>query len=219
MIGVALTSRSLDPAALRQLANLKIRPALIAVPGVAGVDVLGGDPREFAVDVDPGRLQAIGLSLADVVSAVARSNTVRGVGRLEDRHRLYLVLVENRAATIADITRVPLKAGSGTAAVVTLGQVAVVRPAIAPSFTRVTSDGQNAVLVNVRQALNGNSVAIAKAVDARLKRSVSRRLCGLHPITINQNSSLVRRRRCRSRSCSGRCWQARSCSCSFAPRV
>jgi len=169
VIGVALTSNSLDPAALKQLADLRIRPALIAVPGVAGVDVLGGNPREFAVDVDPGRLQALGLSLADVATAIGRSNSVRGVGRLEDRHRLYLVLVENRAATIADIARVPVKSGGSAAAVVTLGQIATIRPALAPGFTRVTSDGQNAILINIRQGLNGNSVAIVKAVEARLK--------------------------------------------------
>lgn len=169
VIGVALTSNSLDPAALKQLADLKIRPALIAVPGVAGVDVLGGNPREFAVDVDPGRLQALGLSLADVAAAIGRSNSVRGVGRLEDRHRLYLVLVENRAASIADLARVPVKAGASAAAVVTLGQIAAIRPALAPGFTRVSSDGQDAILINIRQALNGNSVAIVKAVQARLK--------------------------------------------------
>lgn len=170
VIGVSLTSDSLDTTALKQLADLKIRPALIAVPGVAGVDVLGGNPREFAVDVDPGRLQALGLSLTDIVTAIGKSNTVRGVGRLEDRHRLYLVLVENRAASMADLSRVPVKSGGGSAAVVTLGQIATLHPALAPSFTRVTSNGRNAILINIRQGLNGNSVAIVKAVDARLRQ-------------------------------------------------
>ncbi|MDB5684750.1 MAG: AcrB/AcrD/AcrF family protein [Sphingomonas bacterium] len=170
VVGVALTSTSLDTGALKQLADLKIRPALIAVPGVAGVDVLGGNPREFAVDVDPGRLQALGLSLTDIAAAIGKSNTVRGVGRLEDRHRLYLVLVENRAASLADIARIPVKSGGSSAAVVTLGQIATLRPAVGPSFTRVTSDGRDAVLINIRQSLNGNSVAIVKAIDSRLKQ-------------------------------------------------
>ena len=172
VVGISLTSKSLDTTALRRLAELEILPALSTVPGVAGVDVLGGAPREFAVDIDPGRLQALGLSLTDVATALGKANSVRGVGKLEDRHRLYLVLVENRIATVTDIAAMPIrisdKPGAG---MVTLGQLATVRPATAPVFTRVTSDGQDAVLVNIRQAPSGDSVAIVRAVTARIKQT------------------------------------------------
>jgi CzcA family heavy metal efflux pump len=172
VLGVALTSDNLDQQALRQIAELKVMPALSTVPGVAGVDVLGGSPREFAVDIDPGRLQALGLTLPDVATAVGKANSVRGVGKMEDRHRLYLVLVENRVASVADIAAIPVKSGQTSGAgLVTLGQIARIHPAAAPDFTKVTSNGTNAVLVNVRQALTGDTVTIVKAVDARLKQA------------------------------------------------
>lgn len=183
VLGIALNSRSLDPVTLRQIAEYQVRPALTSVPGVAGVDVLGSSPREIAVDIDPGRLQALGISMSDVVSAVARANLVRGAGRVEDRHRLYLVLVENRVASIDDVAAIPVKAASASGAaaaqpgalssptvgeVVTLGQIATIRPAAEPSYTRVTSNGQDAILVNVRQAPTGDSLAIVGAVNERL---------------------------------------------------
>jgi CzcA family heavy metal efflux pump len=172
VLGIALTSDNLDQQALRQIAELKVLPALSTVPGVAGVDVLGGSPREFAVDVDPGRLQALGLTLPDVAAAIGKANSVRGVGKMEDRHRLYLVLVENRVASAADIAAIPVKSGQTSGAgLVTLGQIARIHPAAAPDFTKVTSNGRNAVLVNVRQALTGDTVTIVKAVDARLKQA------------------------------------------------
>lgn len=169
VLGLALTSSSLDPQALRQIAELKVRPALSAVAGVAGVDVLGGAPREFVAEVDPARAQALGLSLADIAATLGKANAVQGVGRLEDRHRLYLVLAQNRIASAADLASLPIKAGSTTAAgLVTLGQIARIMPAAAPSYTRVTSDGRNAILVNVRQSPDGDSVRIVREVDARL---------------------------------------------------
>jgi len=172
VLGIALTSDNLDQQALRQIAELKVLPALSTVSGVAGVDVLGGSPREFAVDVDPGRLQALGLTLPDVATAIGKANSVRGVGKMEDRHRLYLVLVENRVSSVADIAAIPVKAGQTSGAgLVTLGQVARIHPAAAPDYTKVTSNGRNAVLVNVRQALTGDTVAIVKAVDARLRQA------------------------------------------------
>lgn len=171
VLGIALTSKSLDQEALRQIAELKVRPALTAVGGVAGVDVLGGAAREFAVDVDPARAQALGLSLPDIAAALGKANTVRGVGRIADRSRLYLVLSQSRLKSAADIAATPIKSGaSASSGLVTLGQIAVIRPAVEPFYTRVTSDGRKAVLVNVRQALRGDTVAIVKAVDARLKR-------------------------------------------------
>ncbi|MGN6820809.1 MAG: efflux RND transporter permease subunit [Sphingomonas sp.] len=172
VLGISLTSNNLDQQALHQIAQLKVVPALSTVPGVAGVDVLGGSPREFAVDVDPGRVQALGLTLPDVAAAIGKATRGRGVGRLEDRHRLYLVLVENRIASAADIAAIPVKAGQANGAgLVTLGQIARIHPAAAPDFTKVTSNGQNAVLINVRQTPTGDAVAIVKAVDARLKQA------------------------------------------------
>lgn len=169
VLGLALTSRSLDSQALRQIAELKVRPALSAVPGVAGVDVLGGSAREFVVEVDPARAQALGLSLADVSTALGKGNDVQGVGRIEDRHRLYLVLAQNRVASVADLGAVPLKTGqSAGAGIVTLGQIATIVPGAAPNYTRVTSDGRDSVLVNIRQSPDGDSVRIVKDVNARL---------------------------------------------------
>ena len=170
VLGIALTSRTLDPQALRQIAELQVRPALTAVPGVAGVDVLGGAPREFAVDVDPSRAQAVGLSLTDVAAALAKTNDIRGVGRLEDRHRLYLVLAHARIGNSAELAAIPVKVGTQAGAgVVTLGQIATIHSDVEPHYLRVAADGQNAVLLNVRQAITGDTVAIVRAVSARLQ--------------------------------------------------
>lgn len=166
VVGIALTSRSLDSAALRQLAELTIRPAITAVPGVAGVDVLGGAPREFAVDVDPARAQAIGLSLADIAAAIGKANDVRGVGKIEDRHRLYLVLAQSRVTALVDLAATPLKAGPG--GVATLGQIATIHPSVEPTYTRVTSNGRSAVLLNIRQSLAGDTVKIVHEANSRL---------------------------------------------------
>ncbi len=167
VIGIALTSPSLDSQALRQIAELTLRPALTSVGGVAGVDVLGGSPREIVVEVDPGKAQALGLSLNDIAATLGKANDVRGVGRVEDRHRLYLVLAENRLATVADLSAIPLKAGP--AGLATLGQIATITPSAEPAYTRITSNGRSAVLLNIRQSLSGDTVKIVHDVDARLK--------------------------------------------------
>ncbi len=168
MLGIAMTSNSLDQEALRQLAELKVRPALTGVPGVGGVEVLGGSPREIEVDVDPTRLQGLGIGITDVTAALGKANQITGLGRIEDRHRLYLVLAESRVGSAADLANTPVKAGANGVGVVSLGQIANIHPSAEPNFTKVTSNGQDAVLVNIHQSPTGDTVKIVKAVQARL---------------------------------------------------
>ncbi|AIT79726.1 efflux RND transporter permease subunit [Novosphingobium pentaromativorans] len=168
--GIALTSPNLDQEALRQIAVLKVRPALTGITGVAAVDILGGSPRTFEVDVDPAKLTALGLSPDDVSTALSKANVVRGAGRLQDRHRLYLLLVQNRLKDAADIAATPIRAGAMPGGgLVTVGDVASVRSAVEPNYTLVTSNGQNAVLINVRQTFNGDTVQVAHDVAAKMK--------------------------------------------------
>lgn len=169
VLGLALTSDNLDPATLRQIAETKLRPALTTIPGVAGVDILGSSPREFAVSIEPAQLNALGITLTDVANALAGENSVIGVGRVEDQHRLYLVLVDNQIATIEDLKRTPMKTGATAGAgVTTLDQVADIEPSVEPIFTKVTSNGRDAVLVNIRQSYGGDTVAIVTAITARV---------------------------------------------------
>jgi multidrug efflux pump subunit AcrB len=174
VFGLSLTSRTRSQTALRQVALLKLRPLLSSLPGVAGVDVLGGSDAELAVDVDPARMRALGLSLGDVTTALGSASSVAAIGRIEDRHRLYLALVDSRVTTAEALATIPVKAaanpGSGAGAgVVTLGQIATIRPSTAPNWTTVTANGERAVLVNVRQTPTADAVALVAAVNARLK--------------------------------------------------
>ncbi len=170
VLGLSLTSNKRDGVALAQMAQLKLRPVLSTVKGVAGVDVLGGASQEVEVEVDPARLQALGMTMTDVTTALGSANSVAAVGKIEDRHRLYLALVEDRLTDEADIARIPVKAGTAAGAgVATLGQIAKIRRGPAPVWTKVTSNGANAVLVNIRQTPTADAVALVKEVQARLK--------------------------------------------------
>ncbi len=169
IFGLALTSATRDPAALRQFADHQLRPLILATPGVAAVDVQGGAVAEYRVSLDPARLQAYGLSLDDVAKSLAAANVVAATGRLEDRHKLYLTLIDHRLRNADDIRGVVLKGGQSAAAgLVTLGQVADVSLSAAPQFVRVTAQGREAVLINVRETRDADSVALVKAIKAKL---------------------------------------------------
>src|SRR5262249_38389596 len=63
---------------LRDIQDWYVGPQLRSVPGVVEVASVGGYSREYAIELDPRRLQALGVTLSDVLQAVARSNSAVG---------------------------------------------------------------------------------------------------------------------------------------------
>ncbi len=76
---------------LRFLAEDKVQPKLLAVPGVADVVLNGGLQREVQIQVDYPRLEAFGLSLAQISNAVLRENVNSPGGRVDIEERGYSV--------------------------------------------------------------------------------------------------------------------------------
>ena len=166
ILGLTLTSDTRDLTELHDLAYYTLRPILSAVPGIAQVEVLGGRVAEYQVIVDPERLQMAGMSVGDVTRELTANNLVTAVGRLEDRYRLYLTLVDSRLMSTDDIANTLLKAGPTGG--IRLGDVARVQLSTAPQWTRVTANGHDAVLINIRQSRGANSVNLVQMVREQL---------------------------------------------------
>lgn len=190
VFGMTLTSKTRDPVSLRDVAYYQLRPILAAVPGIAQVEVLGGQLAEYQVLINPARLQAAGLAVQDVANALAANNVVTAVGRLEDRHRLYLTLVDNRLRDCDDIGHTLLK--SGPLGAIELQDVAEIRSVTAPIWTRVTADGHDAVLMNIRQSRGANAPVLVQAVRDRLAEHAAELPADIKIGTYYDQSKLVR---------------------------
>ena len=166
VIGLSLGSSTRSPVALRDLALYDLRPLLSTVTGVARIEVLGGDTQEYQVLLDPARLAAVGLSGVDVAQAVSAANVVEAVGRLEENEKLYLILSDTQFRSLAELGHVVVRRSAH--GVVRLADVADIRDAVAPRWNRVVANGRDAVVINVYQQPDGNTVQIARDLKARL---------------------------------------------------
>ena len=190
VLGYSVTSDNASLVNLKNFALYDLRPLLASVDGVAEVSVLGGRDAQYQVIIDPVRLQSHGLSIADVASVLGSDNLVGAAGRFEDRSRLFLTIVDDRFSGLEDIGSVVLKSASGT--IVQLDDVAEIRLATAQEWTRVTADGKSAVLVNIRQAPDANSLALTDTVKAILAREAPRFPPGVVITPYYDQSDLVR---------------------------
>jgi len=168
ILGYALTSDTLSQAALREIADYQLRPALIQIPGVSQVQVQGGALREFRVVLSPEKLAARKLSAAEVVDAIRKNNVLNSAGLVEANHELYLSLVTGKPEGLEELGRISIAPSKGGVAA-TLGQIAEIVPADAVSFVRTTAARRPAVLVNIVRQPAASTLAIARRVAEVLK--------------------------------------------------
>ncbi len=171
----------MDLGRLRAIQDWYVRPQLGSVPGVADVSSVGGFPIEYQVVPDPGRLRALGVSLKDVVLAVASSNAASGGHLLHKGNAEYVVrgiirlgsspapgdesFDADRAVRDLENVVVPLAGGSS----LRLAEVAEI--GIAPGFRRgvLEKDGNEVTGGVVLMARGENPLEVTRRVKAKIR--------------------------------------------------
>jgi len=166
IIGISLVSSSRSQMDLWDAATYKIKPLFLQIPGVAKVEILGGRVPEYHVVVDPLKLQAAHLGLADVSDALTRNNLVAAAGMIVENYHLYLTTVDGRVHSPADIGNVVVVVSQGHP--VRINDVARVAMGPEPAYTIVTAQGREAVLFNIESQPESSVLAIAAALKSQL---------------------------------------------------
>ncbi|HET9679657.1 MAG TPA: efflux RND transporter permease subunit, partial [Gammaproteobacteria bacterium] len=157
-------------AELTSLQNWFLRYELQSLPGVAEVATVGGMVRQYQVVVDPIKLRAYGISLAQVKTAIERSNGETGGGVIEMAEAEYMVRVSGYINDLDDLRTIPLKINE-RGIPVTLDDVAIVR--FGPQLRRGMAElnGQGEVVGGIIvMRYGGNALKTIQAVKARLEQ-------------------------------------------------
>ncbi len=167
IFGLSLKSKSLSQGELWNLAMYTLRPRLSRIPGVARVVIQGGRVPEIAVDIDPVALAAYKLSTTDVTQAIAQTNVVRSVGRLDQRYQQVEVLVSGEITTLDQLENVVVAQRNGLP--IALSQVAKVHRSTQDNTTIVTANGAESVLINIVRQPSANTVTVVSALNEEMK--------------------------------------------------
>jgi CzcA family heavy metal efflux pump len=163
---VDFTSDKQSPMDLRTISDWTIKPHILAVPGVAGVEVNGGDVRQLQFQFDPQKLVQYGVSVEDVIAAAREATGVRGGGFIETANQRIVLHTEAPAATPAQLAATVLVHHNGVN--VTLGDVARVQEAAAPRIGAAAVRGQRGVSMIVDAAFGANTLEVTQGIDKAL---------------------------------------------------
>ncbi len=155
------------PEDLRTLQDWVIRPQLRNTPGVTEVNTIGGYQRQYHVTPWPDRLAAAGLTLDDVIEALAENNSNVGAGYVERYGEQLLVRSSGQAQGIEDLQQIIVSNRAGVP--VRIIDVADVIMGEELRTGAATENGREVVLGTVFMLMGENSRQVAQAVAQRLE--------------------------------------------------
>lgn len=190
IIGLSLTSQTLDQVQLRDIGYYTLRPILGRLKGVSQVVVQGGKIKEYHVVVNPQQLVAYHLTLNDVIAGLKKTNIISSAGYIGKNYELYMVqptglftsTTQMKDTLIANKKGVPIY----------VRDVARVETSVRKQYIRITSDGHNAVLLNILRQPGANTLAIARELRTKLAELKSQLPPSLHIATWYNQSSLIK---------------------------
>ncbi len=174
---------------LRLVQDWIIRPQLKGVPGVAGIDAIGGYVKQYHVRPDPRLLVGYGLTFQDLLEALERNNLSTGAGYIEHAGEAWSVRAAGRIEDPTQIAAIVL--GERGARPIYVRDVASV--GIGPELRTGTasSDGEEVVIGTALMLIGENSRDVAHAVGERLAEVRKTLPPGVEARTVLDRTSLV----------------------------
>ena len=165
---VSLTSDSTSMQELRTIADWTIRPRLLATGGVAQVSVLGGEIKEYQIQLNPDKMKHYGVSLDQVRTAVADMNRNVAGGVIYEYGNEYII---RGVISTADVDKLglALAATAPSGEPILLSQVADVKIGNrAPKMGVASHDGHPAVIITITKQPNISTVDLTAKLDEAL---------------------------------------------------
>lgn len=167
VLGIGVTSDTRTSMELRTMVDWTLTPHLLAVPGVADINIFGGDVRQFQIQVEPDKLIQHNVSLADVVAAAQRATGVRGAGYIENNNQRIVINSEGQALTPEHLAQLPLLHRDGyTLRLVDIGSV---KEGTAPAISAAAINGKPGVYLSIQGQLGANTKAVTEAVEKAMR--------------------------------------------------
>ncbi len=154
---------------LRTMQDWIVARQLYGVPGVAEINSLGGESKQYEVAIDPERLRAMNVTIPEIFSALERNNQNTGGAYIDKKPVAFFIRAIGLASSLDDIGAISIKKSS-TGVPVLIRDVATLRYGHAVRYGSVTSNGEKEAVSGIVMMLKGsNSAEVVERVKTKLE--------------------------------------------------
>ena len=188
----ALIGAGLDLSEQRALQDWHLRFALARTPGIAEIASVGGYVKQYSITVDPQRLKAFGISLAEVRDAVRASNRDVGGRTIELSETEFMVRGRGYLTGTADLEAIVLASRNGTPVrIADIARVEIV-PDERRGIAELNGDGEVAIGIAI-QRYGADTRAVIEALKVRLAEVQASLPSGIGIVPVYDRSEVIGR--------------------------
>ncbi len=187
---LAVQSDRLSPRELTTLVEKKIKKRFESVAGVGKVDLIGGAKREINVELDPARLDALGLGVNEVVAGLKSENTNTPLGRLTRDAAEYPLRIDGKPASAGGYRDLVVAQRGGRP--IRLGEIALVTDGVEEERRLALVNGVPAIGLDIYKQSGANQVALVDNVKKIMTRVEAELPPGVTLLLVRDGSIMTR---------------------------
>ena len=157
---LAMTSQTLSPSAIYDIADTVVAQRLSQIDGVAEINVSGAEQPAIRVRVNPVAIANMGLAMEDVRLAIVNANAAGPLGAFDADGIAQVITINDQMRDPAEYRNIVVRSQNG--AVTLLGAIATVEQSTRNSRSAAWYNGQPAILININKQADAN---VIEAVD------------------------------------------------------
>ena len=166
VLTIGLSSDTSSLMDLRSLVDWTVVPRILAVPGVADVNIFGGEIQQLQVQINPTQLHRFNLAVEDVVDAVKKAGNIQGGGFIENDNQRFTIQITGQPKSPEQFKKIIIKRQSSTN--ITLGDVADIRFAAEPPIGAAQIKGKPGIVMMIIGQFGANTLSVSRQVEAAL---------------------------------------------------
>jgi len=166
VLTIGLNSDKKSLMELRSLVDWTIVPRLLAVPGVADVNIFGGEVQQLQIQIKPSQLHRFNLAVEDIVNAAKQAGNIQGGGFIENENQRFTIQISGQANSPEQFKKIIIKRQADIN--ITLGDVAEISYAAEPPIGAAQIKGQPGIVMMIIGQFGANTLSVSRQVEAAL---------------------------------------------------
>ena len=185
---VAITSDTLSNNELLSLVEDTLKPRFERISNVASIDLTGGKETEITIEINPEKMEGLGLSMSQIAAILSAENQDQSGGSIEYGDQSLTISSKLKMTDINDVKQTPITLGTG--AIVELQDIATITEVDKENTSISRYNGEECISLAVSKSSDGNAVAVVKGVQKEVEQ-IAKDYPTVHIAITNETGSVI----------------------------
>jgi CzcA family heavy metal efflux pump len=167
ILTMGVTSASKNLMELRSIVDWNLVPTILSVPGVADVNIFGGDIKQLQIQIDEKKLRQYDLGINEITEVAKQATGIYGAGFIENKNQRLTLSLTGLPKHKNELAQVVVKHIDGIS--ITLGDIATIEFGAEPAFGKGAIMGEAGVVLMVIGQYGANTLNVSNAVEKAMQ--------------------------------------------------